>query len=94
MPRARMLLLLGSWLAMPGAALAQSRSTVTSWSFGLDLSAMSAQSPASQAAVAAQCRLLTERKFGSSGATNSSSDELRELQEDCVRTFGAGTSAR
>jgi len=85
-------ILLCAGLAMPGAAGGQSRSTATSWSFGLDLSAMSAQSLATQEAAVAQCRMLTEQKAQASGTT--SPDALREMQEECVRGFTQESRAR
>jgi hypothetical protein len=92
MPRAWAMALLCAGLATPGAAAGQPRSTITSWSFGPDLSAMSALSPATQEAVVAQCRMLTEQKAQASGVT--SPDVLRELQEDCVRGFTQESRAR
>ena len=89
----RGMVVLGAGLTLSGAVSAQTRSTITSWSFGFDLSAM-AQSPATQAAIGAQCRLLTERKAASLDATSSSSEALREEHENCVRTFGKGASSR
>ena len=90
MRRVWAMVLLGAWLAMPGAAAGQSRSSITSWSFGPDPGA--AQSQATQEAVVAQCRMLTEQKAQSSGTT--SPDAVREMYEDCVRSFSQQSRPR